>query len=1673
MQHAQSPSADFEFPGYQIRERIFLSRRSIVFRATRTADNKPVIIKALTEEFTTVEEVSRYQHEFQLLKRCQSPLVIKAYALERYQGSPYLVMEDTAGLSLRQSRPYEGLGIAAKLQIASKIAGALGAIHNAGAIHRDINPSNIVYNHATGELRIIDFGIATLGENNHLGQLAINQIEGSLPYISPEQTGRMNRSCDYRSDLYSLGVTLYELFTGRLPFDYKDPLKTIHYHLAKMPTPPEKIKPDLSPTVASIITKLLAKQAEDRYQSAWGLRTDIALCIESLEETGAIKPFTIASSDIPDKFLFPEKLYGREQEVSQLLRCFDRVCEGQQEIILVEGPTGVGKTSLVKEIYLPIAARRGYFAAGRCQELNQNMPFGAILEALRDLVRQLLTETEDKIEIWRHKIHEAIGMNGSLITSVIPELAAIIGNLDPVQPLNSVEAEKNRFYLVFKNFVQVFCRPEHPLVLFLDDIQWLDQSSIALVKQVSQDAKSKCLLLIGSVRQSALDHSHELNQALASLTNVKIQRIKLNPLGINQISDLLHDCLHASRETLMPLAKWTLKKTGGNPFFMEQFLRQLISDGLIWFDPTQSQFTWNLEAIRECQITGNVVDLLAAKISKLPQQLQKVLIVAGFMGDEFDCSVISRLNQQSEGEVQWALGELKDAGFLVRRRSHDNQPATYGFSHSRFQQAAYHLVPKTARPDYHYRIGKRLLALSTPNTLDEHIFEIVSQLNAAISRITSAKEQVELAHLNLVAGRRSMKSSGYSDAFHFFQNGLKLMPDQAWHSHYALNHALHSEGAQAAFLAGRYKAMHYMINGVIRHGKKLLDQMPVYEISVHGAIAENKFQQAAILGKHILAKLGRRFPANPSAIHIAWALLRVHLKLSRRGLTHLARLPAMTNPKAKARINFEFALAQSIYFCHPKLIPLMVMDAIDLSLKHGNAPVSPYIYSCYGMMLAGLFGRYQQAEALAQLAQKIYQKIPGSQFQAPLLVSHNVFIKPWIEPLAATLAPLQTAYQAGLDVGDQEFASHAAMAFCYHGFYAGRPLEELSKDMATYHSRITAMNQKGGVYILALYRQFCHNLMHKSAEHKGLDGSFYQEAATLESHNNQGDYAGIFANYLVRMQLAYLFGHNTQALAAYAKARPLAINVVGTIHEAIFVFYSTLVLIRNLETKTGLRKLLAARALAPRYHWNLRLMRKWQRHCPATFQHKLLILEAEWAKLAGRALKAQKKLDHAIHLAKKNGFLNELALAHELSALLQTAQLSPIAASAYMKKARHYYHRWGANNKVYQIECQHPALVMAHYGGPKSTTSTVSSTATSTIDVATLKQALLAIAEEKVHSLMIEKIINTAIQFAGASRGVLLLKKDEDRYYVEADGTVDADNTRILQALALEEERQLPHPVINYVINTAKPLVIDNATVANDTLPGLSRDQYISGHKVKSILCMPIKVGIADNAKIVGIVYLENRIASNCFTPQRTEILEIISLAAAGRLELSIKAATDGLTGLYNHEYFQNMLVREFLQSRRNLRDLSVIMVDIDHFKQVNDRWGHQVGDLILKKVSATIQNVCRRSDVVARYGGEEIGIILPETDALHAKLVADRLLQAIATSGVNVQGQELRVTASLGVASLNQSIADVAGLLRAADEALYHSKKTGRNRVTQAGAYQSLAPTADATNSRRQPDES
>ncbi len=1477
-------------PNYKIGSQIYESINSLVYRGHRKKDNQPVILKMLKQDYPTPAELTRYRQEYEITHDLDLAGVIKAYGIEKYQNTLVIILEDFGGESLKQVMANQTLTLKAFLPLAIQIADSLGNIHAADIIHKDINPSNIVVNHDTSLLKIIDFGIASRLPRENPTLKSPEQLEGTLAYLSPEQTGRINRALDYRTDLYSLGVTCYEMLTGFVPFTATDAMELVHCHLAKTPSPVCEVNPDIPQIVSDIVMKLMAKNAEDRYQSAFGVKADFEKCLENLRGFGNLEglDFELAQNDFSGKLQIPQKLYGRENEVNTLLQAFERVSQGSAEMMLIAGYSGVGKTALVHEVHKPMTEKRGYFAAGKFDQFQKNIPYSAITQAFNEFCRYLLMESTATLANWQTKILAAVGNNGQIIIDVVPDLELVIGKQPAVAKVGAAEAQ-NRFQMFFLNFVKALCDKDHPFILFIDDLQWVDSASKGLLKSIMLDDEIRHLLIIGAYRDNEVDSSHPFMMAVDELekANAVINTIYLSNLLSKDINCLLQDSLKCWLKQTQPLTDLIYQKTQGNAFFTHQFLQTLYSDALLHFDFEQLKWRWDVEQIAAQNITANVVELMANQIEKLPSSTSAALQLAACIGNKFDLPILAIIYEHDQNETLSVLRPAVTEGLiqpLDENYKHLDvcEKSQFKFLHDRVQQAAYARIDDEQKQAVHLQIG-RLLLINTPaDVLEEQVFDIVGQFNHSLELLNNQTERLEIAGLNLMAGQKAKMATAYGAAVNFLTIGRECLTENSWETEYDLTLNLFTEAAEAAYLTGDFKQLEQLAQAVLQQAQTLSDEAKICEIQITAYIAQNQQQKAIQTALIFLNRLGISLPSVPSQEDVGLALQEMQVSLSGKPIQSLIDLPMMTNTNKILAMRVMRAVISAAYQTSQKLLVLMVLKQVDLSLEYGNVAESCFSYACYGFILCGVVSDIESGYQFGQLALDLLKRLGETGLKAMVIYIFNSVIKLWKEPVRETFQPLLGSYQIGLETGDIEYGTYSINFCLCYSYFIGKPLVTLEPEIALYNHAVAQLKQELVLSWNNLLWQVVLNLMGHSNDPCRLIGEVYDENIQLERYQQANERNGIHYLHLNKCILHYLFQEYAPAVEHAEIAEQHLDGVTGMLAVAIFHFYDSLARLALYSDSPPQEQY----SILDKVAANQEKMQKWAEHAPMNFQHKYDLVEAERCRVLGKDGEAREFYDKAIELAQENEYLNEEALAHELAGQFYLAKGQTKFALVCLRDAHYAYQQWGAVAKVADLEAKYSQLLTI----PKSLSANVTTTGTlmssnatrlqtsTVLDLDSVTKASQTLVGEIVLSKLLEKMMHIVIENAGAEKGLLLLPQ-QDNWFIEAQGQVDSSDTSVLQKLPLEESELVSANIIHYVARTFDNVVLHDATLEGS----FTRDAYIIKQRPKSVLGMPL----LNQGKLTGILYLENNLTTGAFTPKRLEVLNLLSSQIAISIENS------------------------------------------------------------------------------------------------------------------------------------------------------------------------------------------
>jgi PAS domain S-box-containing protein len=1395
---------------------------------------------------------------------------------------------------------------------------------------------------ATGEVWLTGFGIASRLPRERQSPEPPELVAGTLAYMAPEQTGRMNRSIDSRSDLYSLGVTLYEMLTGGLPFMASDPMEWVHCHIARQPVPPVERLTGLSVTISAIVLKLLAKTAEERYQTAAGVESDLRRCLVQWELEHGIDEFPLGELDTSDRLLVPEKLYGRANEIDTLLAAFDRVAAGgAPELVLVSGYSGIGKSSVVNELHKVLVLPRGRFAAGKFDQYKREIPYATLAQAFQSLVRRLLGKSEAELQHWRERLPQALDPNGLLIVDLVPELKLIIGVQPPVPDLPPQDAE-NRFQLVFRRFINVFARPEHPLALFLDDLQWLDAATLDLLEHLLTHSEVRHLLLVGAYRDNEVSHFHPLLRTLEAIrkNGARVQEIVLAPLGLDDVGQLIADALHCEREHVRPLVQLVQEKTGGNPFFAIQFFTALAEEGLLAFDPIARAWRWSMDRIRTKSYTDNVVDLMAGKLKRLSCTTQEAVKQLACLGNVTRTTNLALVHGTTEEAVHTALWEAIHAGLIFREDS------VYKFLHDRIQQAAYSLIPDEQRADVHLCIGRALLTSMTADELAEHLFDVANHFNRGAAQLIDRDEKAQVAAIELRAGRKAKASAAYASACVYLAAGMDLIGSDGLDDpcRYELAFASSLERAECELLSGNFDEAERLIYQLVQKGTSRIDKAAAYRLKCHPHIIKSEKPQGVDAALECLRLFGIEMPTHPTREEVQAEYEVVWENLKEQSIESLVDLPLMTDPEMHAAMRvFAFLTGPALY-TDINLYHLHFCKMVNLSLRHGISDAATFGYAGFGVILCLPFRRYAEGCRFGKLACDLVEKHGFAAYKARVYLSMEM-VALWTQPIEFGLELTRAAFRAGAESGDLAFACYSCMHLVTDLLTRGVRLDEVWRESEACLDFVRKGKYFDAADAIISQQQLIRNLRGQTASFSTFSDERFDEGS-FESRLTEDRMTPLISRYwILKVQARFMSGDYRAGLAAVQMAKKWHWSSEAFLHSLDYYYYAALMVAACYDNASAgeqkeWRELLTA---------HREQLREWADSYPPTLADKHALVAAEIARIEGRELEAERLYEQAIRSARDHGFVQNEGLAHELAARYAARGLETIA-NAYLRNARYCYLRWGADGKVRQLDRLYPQLAAMEGDRPTATMGSP----TQQVDVASVVKASQALSSEIELPKLIECLMTIALENAGADRGLLILPAGDD-YLIHAEAGAAGDQVEVVLCQKKLAGTACPESLVHHVIRARESVILDDASKPNL----FSEDDYLRGRQSRSILCLPL----VKQARLTGLLYLENTLTSHAFPPNRIAILDLLAAQAAISLE--------------NIRLYSDLQERE--AKVRRLIDSNIIGICVFDFEgrvtEANEAFLHMVGysrdDLISGGVRWTSLTPDEWRDASERAGAE------------------------------------------------------------------------------------------------------
>ena len=1420
-----------------------------------------MLVALPTSEQPTPATLDRLAREYSFKDELDSAWAVRPLELARDRGQTILVLEDPGGdlLSSLLGAPFE---VGRFLRLAVGVVAALGKAHLCGLIHKDIKPANILVDRASGEeVRLTGFGIASRLVRERQPPGPPEAIAGTLAYMAPEQTGRMNRSVDSRSDLYSLGVTLYQMLTGSLPFTVSDPMEWVHCHIARRADAPGERASGIPEALSSIVMKLLAKTAEERYQTAAGVEIDLRRCLSEWQAGGRIDPFTFGAEDFSDRLLIPEKLYGREQEVATLLAAFDRVVtQGAAEIVLISGYSGVGKSSVVNELHKVLVPPRGLFAAGKFDQYKRDVPYATLVQAFHTLVRQILVKSQAEVDDWRSALLDALGTQGQLMVNLIPELEFVIGKQPSVADLPPQEA-RNRFQSVFKRFLGAFAAAEHPLALFLDDLHWLDMATLELLERLILDPDVRHVLIIGAYRDNEVSSSHSLMRTLATIREdgAKMMDIVLQPLAPDDVGRLIADALRRGQNSVGSLTQLICEKTGGNPFFVIQFLTALAEERLLRFDREAACWAWDLDQIRAKRYSDSVVDLMVGKLQRLSERTQAALQRLACLGNMTGIATLRLVFGPSEEDLIASLLEAVRAGLILRLER------SYAFLHDRIQEAAYALIPESERAQAHLRIGRALFAGVTADGPGEHLFDVANQLNRGAVLLIGA-EKIKAAAIDLRAGRRAKASAAYASARTYFAAGMALLCEGDWSSSYELTFGLWLECAECEFLTGRLDRADQLVGELLQRAASKVDEAAVYHLKVRLHVMKSEIQHAVEASLACLRAIGIEIPARPTQEDVEAENETVWRTLDGRTIESLIDLPLMTDPELQAAMKVLSVLLVPAMLTDFRLCCFLAARMATLSVQYGTSGDSAFAFAYWGSLLGHVSHRYGEGYRFAKLAADLVEK-HGFTAGGGRVYIRLAGTAAWTQPITTAIDFSQTGIRTAVEAGDPLMACIGMQQSIAYFLLRNDPLERVWRrtEVALDFDRTARFDDAADIVVIQ--QRFIAVMQGLTTTFSTFSDAEFDEGK-FEARFTMGQSPLILCWWIFKLKARFLAGNFAEALAAAEKAKPLVEAAANQIQLLDYFFYTALTVAALYEAATADERQAWRKLLAE----HRKQLREWAENCPPTFADKHSLVLAETARIEGRDADALRLYEDAIESAREQGFVQTEGLSHELAGRYCLARGLKTAGYAHLGNARNCYDRWGAHGKVRQLDQRYPHLAGS---GARHSTAAVGS-AIQHLDVVSFIKASQALSGEILLPKLIEELMTIALENAGADRGLLILPAG-DEHLIQAEARATGDHVEVTMRQQPITGITSPESIVRYVIRTHESVILDDASKPNL----FSADAYLRDRQSKSILCLPL----IKQQQLAGILLLENALTSYVFTPARIAVLELLAAQAAISLE--------------------------------------------------------------------------------------------------------------------------------------------------------------------------------------------
>ncbi|MHA6263294.1 AAA family ATPase [Arenibacterium sp. CAU 1754] len=1488
-----------QIAGYQVEQQIESYYATSLFHARNAESGRTVLIKTLSASFPDIRDIKRLEREYWVLKDLNGIGGVLPVCEMQFHGNgnPALISEATGQPLTHYLKAKDSLNwpLERVVDLVIQLTETIDAVHDRNMVHKNVAPQNILVDEATWSAKLMNFEIATTLSRERQDRSLSKRLEGSLPYISPEQTGRMSHDLDHRSDFYSLGMVFFQLLFSCLPFKAETQLEWVHSHIGKLPQLPKDAGTGVPKTLVDIVLRLLAKSPEDRYQSSFGLLHDLRECHRQLSRAGRIAPFTLAEKDISEVFRPPQVLYGRDKELAQLSALFENVERGDTEVCLISGYSGVGKSALVDELNKPILRTRGYFLRGKFDQFERAKPYAGISAAFSGLVHELLTETSERLAEWRESMIEVLGENAQVLIDVVPDLEQIIGPQPPVPALPSTEAQ-NRLQITFVNFVRLLARQDRPLILYLDDLQWSDAPTLNLLQKLATARDIGNLMILGAYRSNEVDSNHLLTLTRNEISKARqVHTVELAPLDELAVNQMVTAALRSDYETTKDLGALLFHKTEGNPFFVNELMKSLVEEGLIRFDRANGHWTWDLTAISRADVGESVVEFLIGNLSKLPEDTKETLRLAACIGHEFGLQKLSVVDPRSKRELGLSLMRALerniilplDDGYQLFDEAAANAEALtdpsvnprFRFQHDRLHQAAYELIDDAEKQHVHLSIGRLLQQEAWDAAPEERVIKIVRHLNEAKDLITEAGEKEELARLNLSAGTIALNASSYQPALHYLMFSRSLLHKDAWERQYDLMKELSSLYAQTAYLTGLHDQADDELSTALIKVRTPLEKAQILSMRTRHYSTRGRMKESIDAALQGLRLLGIDISADIPDAMVNAEIESIARNRAGRNIADLIHADRMTDPNMSAAVGLLMEIFPAAYLSGAgNLFHFLVLKSVNLSLEYGNSTETAFAYAAYGMLLSGSLNQPAEGYAYGKLALAMNESFDDIGLKSRIIYVYTMFIHHWSNHWTTMTEWFKRGIESGYKSGDLLYLAYNAQDCII--WDPTLDLQTAISEQTKYLQIVKDCNYLDSYDSGTLFVQMLLNFAGRTDDQFSLTDTDFDEQACLERMQARKFMTGV-ANYnIYKAEIHCLYRDFKGALPYVDAQEGLIDSVMSLPQSARFRFIAFLTYAAHLpdapkNQRPELRDMMAR---------HLAQVSIWSDNCPQNFRHLELAMMGELKRLDDDLMGAFRDYEAAIASAAENGFQRDQAMIHELiAAAFHSAELDT-AADAHLSAARYLYYRWGAARKVQQLDAQHSSLEkLALHGGSAQAEVTQSapgkdpdSITQESLDLASVMDAARAISGEIVLTSLLSRTMRTLLESTGAQRGVFL-SRDNGRLQIEVECIAEQSELISREGQGQAKPDMVPLAVINYVLRTKKPLVLNDAAGSSQ----FGTDPYVASRNTRSIICVPI----VRAEQFEGIIYLENDLATGAFPETRVAIVELLAAQAAISIE--------------------------------------------------------------------------------------------------------------------------------------------------------------------------------------------